>query len=74
MVTPLAGVRIEIGSGRCRSRRKPVTPLAGVRIEISSLAWVRGPGIVTPLAGVRIEMVFVLYVILDLRKSPPSRG
>ena len=56
LVTPLAGVRIEISEIRRGHKRASVTPLAGVRIEIVPSRQPRHRDIVTPFTGVRIEM------------------
>ena len=56
LVTPLAGVWIEIGRCSQSARRTRVTPLAGVWIEIAKRANQRLLSLVTPLAGVWIEM------------------
>ena len=56
VVTPLAGVWIEIRIGAKLLKLKHVTPLAGVWIEISAPIINDVLPIVTPLAGVWIEM------------------
>ena len=56
LVTPLAGVRIEMNREVSKSRISEVTPLAGVRIEIPRQWPPPGAYPVTPLAGVGIEI------------------
>ena len=56
MVTPLAGVWIEISVAASVAISDTVTPLAGVWIEIISKCGVSDCYAVTPLAGVWIEM------------------
>ncbi len=59
MVTPLAGVWIEIfNAGVCYGAAL-VTPLAGVWIEMLADKDILIPGTVTPLAGVWIEIKIV---------------
>ena len=57
MVTPLAGVWIEIKQGERLENIESVTPLAGVWIEIRYARSVAmRSAVVTPLAGVWIEI------------------
>ena len=56
VVTPLAGVWIEILPAASVSNQHSVTPLAGVWIEIAPYIISPPAAIVTPLAGVWIEM------------------
>ena len=62
VVTPLAGVWIEIVSGYGCERSDIVTPLAGVWIEITSMEISLTAALVTPLAGVWIEIVLHMHV------------
>ena len=57
MVTPLAGVWIEIPQFPLLTGTPPVTPLAGVWIEIVMLSQEFIELSVTPLAGVWIEIL-----------------
>ena len=56
LVTPLAGVWIEISIRSGKRSNLSVTPLAGVWIEIIHISWISADVPVTPLAGVWIEM------------------
>ena len=56
LVTPLAGVWIEINSPKSLYFCVHVTPLAGVWIEMFELRFASGELLVTPLAGVWIEI------------------
>ncbi len=73
MVTPLAGVWIEIGLSPMSARRITVTPLAGVWIEMPRGSQKMQGCSVTPLAGVWIEISAGLQHRLQ-GASPPSRG
>ena len=73
MVTPYAGVWIEIvnlGMGR---KWRLVTPYAGVWIEIFEALDRFYSGIVTPYAGVWIEILFTLFNSNKLLVSLPTR-
>ena len=70
MVTPLAGVWIEIfACVRIRCTAK-VTPLAGVWIEILFRAHSNLQGQVTPLAGVWIEIKCYVCLINEILSLP----
>ena len=56
IVTPFAGVWIEIGITWLVVNPGKVTPFAGVWIEIVLNQCCGGPGLVTPFAGVWIEI------------------
>ena len=57
VVTPLAGVWIEIWMASQNPLSRLVTPLAGVWIEIMRFSVLVGMSLVTPLAGVWIEIL-----------------
>ena len=57
IVTPLAGVWIEISSDEFKQVSLNVTPLAGVWIEIYNFCYKYFEINVTPLAGVWIEIL-----------------
>ena len=70
MVTPLAGVWIEIYCPRCKVEYIIVTPLAGVWIEISMEDRVPAEPEVTPLAGVWIEISDYIMSLRVLASLP----
>ena len=73
IVTPLAGVWIEIVMLDVEVRNTEVTPLAGVWIEIKSCNIITPTNLVTPLAGVWIEIP-ILCVIKSLSGSHSPCG
>ena len=72
MVTPLAGVWIEMQSWDLLFLQSTVTPLAGVWIEIDPIIFFPIASIVTPLAGVWIEIA-INTLITPADKSLPLR-
>ena len=60
MVTPLAGVWVEIPVHQKPWNLFRVTPLAGVWVEIISVHLVSLCGLVTPLAGVWVEIQTIM--------------
>ncbi len=74
VVTPLAGVWIEIGFGRAVMCATIVTPLAGVWIEIHSSVLAQSIARVTPLAGVWIEMWMMMEIVIVGAGHPPRGG
>ena len=56
VVTPLAGVWVEILCRKSGNIACPVTPLAGVWVEIALSMLNAAASTVTPLAGVWVEM------------------
>ena len=73
MVTPFAGVWIEISKECGPSSRSWVTPFAGVWIEITWGLWQNGRRLVTPFAGVWIEMYITRAEHEEFRRSLPLR-
>ena len=73
MVTPFAGVWIEIKTGLAALLLLPVTPFAGVWIEIDGEASQTGTVRVTPFAGVWIEIRAEITNITTKVTSLPSR-
>ena len=72
MVTPFAGVWIEMGYHDLNASNMPVTPFAGVWIEIAKRPAQVGRSIVTPFAGVWIEIDMQKGSLFDA-SSLPSR-
>ena len=56
VVTPLAGVWVEIGNDSGIGICSGVTPLAGVWVEIHLKRWESEPDTVTPLVRVWVEI------------------
>ena len=73
MVTPLAGVWIEIGVPINQENYNLVTPLAGVWIEIYDVQSSYPYVMVTPLAGVWIEILTSPLESSTGRSSLPLR-
>ena len=74
MVTPHAGVWIEIQSPLHIAQAHQVTPHAGVWIEILKAVFTRSSILVTPHAGVWIEIVNGRMQLLTVYESRPTRA
>ena len=71
IVTPLAGVWIEIAFQVLEVQQGNVTPLAGVWIEIVMLDVEVRNTEVTPLAGVWIEIVTPWFIAVCAKRHSP---
>ena len=72
LVTPHAGVRIEISRGRGKFTRRLSPPTRGCELKYKPTKII-AKSEVTPHAGVRIEMICGICFRLYSR-SPPTRG
>ncbi len=73
IVTPLAGVWIEMGNPSWSRCGRAVTPLAGVWIEMITSYVVSDAVSVTPLAGVWIEIICLTAGTAENSPSLPLR-
>ena len=70
IVTPLAGVWIEISHASLKNRLFIVTPLVGVWIEIPAHVFLSALLLVTPLVGVWIEIIYIKLCCVGLKVTP----